>query len=95
MKKPEDKIFFEGFVLRDFMQRWKLHVAKGFQITYIKMSSRGWKIKIPGSFEQDPVLYPTHLHFPFSLTHIGDGTIIVTPAVKDAGFPQMAFNQRK
>lgn len=30
-----------------------------------------------------------------SLPHIDDGPVIVTPAVKDAGFPQMAFNQSK
>lgn len=41
MKKPEDKILFEGLVLWGFMQKWKLHVAKGFQITYISMDSRG------------------------------------------------------
>lgn len=95
MKKPEDKIFFEGFVLWCFLQMWKLHVAKYFQVTYICVDSRGWKTKILGSFEQDPVLCPCiSLHL-LPCTHIGDGPIIVTPAVKEAGFPQMAFNQSK
>lgn len=87
MKKPENEIFFEGFVLWGFMQRWKLRVAKCFQMMYIDMGSRGWKIKTRVIWAR-PCVLPKALAFPFLLpcTHMGDRAIIVTPAVKMQAF---------